>query len=144
MIATNHYLAGMAVAATLSNPLYVIPVAFASHFVLDSLPHFGLKYSKNKGKIITGVAVADIVLLLLAAALIASRYPGWFSVAGLVAISPDVAWIYRFVGREKFGSLPPAPYNSFNKWHAGIQKFESPWGMIVEVGFLTALFALLV
>jgi hypothetical protein len=143
MIATNHYLAGVAVAATLSNPWYAIPVAFASHFVLDALPHFGLEYSTHKGKVLTGVAVVDALVLLFAALLILPNYPTWFIVAGLIAISPDGAWIYRFIVKEKFGSLPPAPYNSFNKWHAGIQKLESPWGMLVEIGFVIAMLALL-
>ena len=44
MTATNHALTGAAI-ATLgkATPICAIPLAFASHFVCDSLPHFGLK-----------------------------------------------------------------------------------------------------
>lgn len=38
MLATNHYLTGVAVAGALGNPIAVLPAAFVSHFILDALP----------------------------------------------------------------------------------------------------------
>jgi hypothetical protein len=42
MTLTNHLLTGAAIAKLLPSPV-AIPIAFASHFVLDALPHFGCK-----------------------------------------------------------------------------------------------------
>lgn len=134
MIATNHYLVGVASAALLKNPVIVFPVAFASHFILDALPHFGLKYSKNRGKILLSIGIVDAVVLLVAMVLTVNHYPTWYLPVGIVAISPDFAWVYRFIIKERFGALPPSPRSTFNAWHANIQKLESKRGAVVEIG----------
>lgn len=139
MLATNHYLAGVACAAALKEPVSALPAAFASHFVLDILPHFGLKFSKRRGKVLAVVALLDVAMLLAACYITARLYPGWYILAGLLAVTPDLAWVYRFTVREKFGKLPPPPSNAFNRWHTGIQKFESTWGAAIEVPLLLAL-----
>lgn len=39
MLVVTHFLTGAAIASVSSNPLIFIPVSFASHFVLDTIPH---------------------------------------------------------------------------------------------------------
>ena len=143
MIATNHYLVGVAIVVGLKNPILVLPAAFASHFVLDALPHFGLKYSTQRGKILLIGATLDTLLCIAAFVLTLHFYPTWYVLAGLVAITPDFAWVYRFTIKEKFGKLPPAPCSRFNDWHTNIQKFESPRGGMVEVAVAATLAAFL-
>lgn len=136
MTGTNHYLAGVASAVVFKNPALAIPVAFASHFVLDALPHFGLQFSKDRAKVLLSISTIDILLLAMSVVFTVHSYPIWYVFAGLTAVSPDFAWVYRFTIREKFGKLPPPPTNRFNNWHASLQKLESVWGGFVEIGFL--------
>lgn len=139
MTATNHYLVGVASAAALQNPIIALPVALASHFVLDALPHFGLKYSKRNNKVLIAVAIFDLFLLSFAIALTISNFTLWQVVAGLLAVSPDFAWVYRFIVKTNFGKLPPPPSNAFNTWHSQIQRYESKSGAIVEIVALIGL-----
>lgn len=136
MIGTNHYLFGVATAVVVKNPVFALPLALASHFALDILPHFGVKVgTKHRGEIIVVDAIIDFFLLVAMIILTLRFYPSWYVLAGLTAMSPDFAWIYRFVFKERFGTLPPQPRNKFNAWHAGIQKLESIPGVIVEIVF---------
>src|SRR5665811_640253 len=51
MLTTPHAAAGIAIGAMIGNPILVIPVAIASHFVLDSIPHWQetlAPYTPNK------------------------------------------------------------------------------------------------
>ena len=48
MTATNHALTGTAVALTISNPFIALPVALASHFICDAIPHFGLSSYEDR------------------------------------------------------------------------------------------------
>jgi hypothetical protein len=143
MTATNHYLVGVASAVLLKNPLVVLPVAFASHFVLDLLPHFGLGFDKERGKILIITAGIDIVFLILAISMTVNKYPTWYICSGIVAYMPDLAWIYRFIFPEKFGSLSPGPENKFNAWHSRLQKYERWWGAFIEIGVAGLLFTLM-
>ena len=144
MIGTNHFLVGVGIATVLKNPLLAVPVAFASHYVVDMLPHFGLKMGiPNRGKILARSAYIDVPLVLLVFILTLINYPGLYVVAGLAAMSPDFAWVYRFTVQEKFGKLDPQPENRFNSWHVSIQKLEFAWGWTIELVVFIALFSLL-
>jgi hypothetical protein len=132
MTGTNHALTGAAIGFLIGSPMAVIPAAFLSHFVLDALPHFGESFGQRKklSKIVRGIDSVILASFLLVLMLTSS----WIMVLGAVlAISPDFAWIYRFVIAERFGSLAPRPTNRFNTFHAAIQKFESRNGLMVEV-----------
>lgn len=144
MTGTNHYLAGVGIAVVFKNPLLVIPMAFASHFILDIMPHFGLAVgSKNRGTILLRTAIIDASLVAFAVILTSVNYPIWYILAGLTAMSPDFAWIYRFTIEEKFGRLDPKPSNTFNTWHYSIQKLEFTWGFLIEIIVAVTLFTLL-
>ena len=132
MTGTNHALTGAVIVAIISVPVIALPLAFLSHFALDTLPHFGEIYNKRKA-LSKSIWIIDAVLLtfLLVGLIISTN---WLLLAGaLLALSPDFAWVYRFVVSEKFGKLPPKPTNRFNKFHAGIQKLETKQGLVVEI-----------
>jgi len=40
MLETPHVAVGIAIATKVGNPMLAIPIAFASHFVLDKIPHW--------------------------------------------------------------------------------------------------------
>lgn len=141
MTLTNHLLTGAVLAKVLPLPI-AIPLAFASHFVLDSLPHFGfasIEERMKRKKLLGAVVLLDFILgVVLSVWLISQGHLSWFLV-GLVAYSPDLLWIYRFCVEEKFGKLKPTKGNRFIQFHVNIQKYERLWGGLVEVLYATGL-----
>lgn len=134
MTGTNHALTGAVIATVILNPIILIPVAFASHFVLDSLPHFGEVIGKRNTLSKTVWAIDGVVLVAILLFLVVTS--NWLILLGaMMAISPDGAWIYRFVVSEKLGKLAPKPTNRFNSFHENIQKFESRKGLIVDIAW---------
>jgi len=146
MTLTNHLLAGSLIAKYLPLPI-AIPVAFASHFVLDALPHFGFKTiderleQKDSVLLKTMILLDVLVALIFATWLIYNNHLSWLLV-GLVAFSPDFIWIYRFIFQENFGKLRPRPGGRFIQFHAGLQKREFPRGWVVEMIVACGLFVL--
>lgn len=131
MTATNHALTGVFVVSVISSSFFALPLAFASHFILDFLPHFGEVFEDRK-RFSMIVWVVDLILLFSLLTVLAFGSQ-WLIMAGaILAISPDFAWFYRFVFHENFGKLAPRPLNKFNKFHVSIQKFESRSGLIFE------------
>lgn len=72
MLETPHVALGAAIAVAIPNPLVSIPLAFASHFVLDMTPHWNphlntetKKYGRltNKTLVIIGLDLACALLL---------------------------------------------------------------------------------
>jgi hypothetical protein len=145
MTLTNHVLTGAVIAKFLPLPV-AIPLAFASHFVLDALPHFGYKTVEDRIRnvhIFRAIVIVDaVVTALLVLWLLKDRHYAWL-LGGAVAYSPDLAWIYRFSVEEKFGKEEPTKGNLFIQFHRGIQKYERAWGLGVEVVYGLATFLLL-
>ena len=79
MLDAPHAVVGAAIAASIPNPYIGIPLAFASHFVLDKVPHWNPhlnteteKYGKPTRRS-TQIVILDTSLALLAGFFIASR-----------------------------------------------------------------------
>ena len=143
MTGTNHALTGAVIVTAVSVPLIALPLAFMSHFVLDSLPHFGESYV-NRKKISKIIWTIDLVFLFLFLAGLTVT-GNWLLLTGaLLAISPDLAWIYRFIVDEKFGKLHPKPTNRFNSFHISIQKYESKRGIFVEIAWFVIFIIILI
>lgn len=142
MTATNHAITGALIASVVTQPILLIPVAFASHLVLDALPHFG-EVAGSRKKLSKTVWLVDGVLLATLLLWLASSLQWIFVLGAIIAVTPDVAWVYRFLVKEKFGKNLATPLGGFNKFHAGIQKLESRRGLIVEVAWCVAGFYLL-
>lgn len=74
MLSTPHLLVGAAIVKTIPNPYISLPLAFLSHFALDSIPHwdgspkapFGMK---TTGWIIIDYLIGSSIVLLLTAGL---------------------------------------------------------------------------
>ena len=150
MTGTNHFLAGAAIGLTVGNPVVAVPVAFASHFVLDALPHFGVEYDeklKRRPKIFHYIVTIDAAIgatFLALALLLAYTQSLWLvPVCMIAALSPDFIWIYRYTIRERFGTLPPLPKGPLTRFHSNIQRYERLWGIAVEVLFLVAMCAII-
>lgn len=145
MTLTNHLLTGAALSKFLPLPL-AIPLAFASHFVLDALPHFGFPNIESRMKRLWLFKFVIGLDLFLAVALstwfVKSGHSEWLF-TGLVAYSPDLLWIYRFTVEEKFGKVHPTTGNRFIQFHRNIQKYERLWGGIIELVYGVFIFSLL-
>lgn len=145
MSLTNHALAGSIIALVVNEPLIALSLAFASHFLLDALPHFGYPGNKGYGEaikhklsyIVTGV---DVVLLVLVLGALALTGNGLAVMAGLVAAAPDAIGLLNFLIYEKHGRKPGAFFKVFHvKFHRAIQRYERPWGIWVEVAAFVGL-----
>jgi membrane-bound metal-dependent hydrolase YbcI (DUF457 family) len=148
MTLTNHLLTGAALAKFMPLPI-AVPLAFASHFVLDALPHFGFKgmgnmeaRRKHKKLLISVVSLDCILGILLSVWLIDAGHYKWLLV-GAVAYSPDLLWVYRFTIVEKFGKLAPNKGNRFTQFHSNIQKYERVWGGAVELVYAAGMFLII-
>jgi hypothetical protein len=136
MTATNHALSGALIGAVITQPLIALPLAFASHFVLDAIPHLGFDdhggHHKAK-KMFAGMLLADAFFL--------SAVMVWLFIIGapllvfaclFLAGSPDFIWAYRYIFKEKFGKKPEPVKNLFNRFHARIQTSQTLQGVWVE------------
>lgn len=149
-MATAHTLVAGAIASNIGNPTLVLPLALASHFILDSIPHwdFGTNWRK-RSKLSTGIfAIADTVVgltlawivyaqtvspLLLAATLIISLLPDWL----------EAPWYIFFANQNHKGPKANASiienacygvYKLTNKAHT---KAPFPWGLISQIATVT-------
>lgn len=151
MTATNHMLAGAVVATAIQQPLIVFPAVIASHFVLDVLPHFGVREDtpseRNKHPLFRYVLVIDFFLtaglLLLLPSILHGTVSWWVLVLGMfLAWAPDLMWVREFFqnakaheDRERHGKVV--------HFHQKIQWFEKPLGLITEVVFFGGMAVLL-
>lgn len=139
---------GVGIAILTKNPFVAMPLAVLSHYILDSLPHYGFKVweQRNIGifkiifrtMLILDVFVFSIFILFL----IKNNVPAWYYLAGIFGYLPDLAWWYIWLIPEKFGTVR-AELNFINRFHSNIQKFERLWGLIPEVIYGTTLFVII-
>jgi hypothetical protein len=139
MMATNHMLAGAVVATGIQQPLLIVPLAVASHFLLDMLPHFGIHEDdhakRNKHPLFYYVLIVDITLVVSLLALLPFILKGavsaWVLLLGMVlAWLPDAVWIRHFLHSRRGHKLAQS---WVTKLHDKIQWFERPPGIVVEI-----------
>lgn len=144
MTTGNHILVGTLIAVTVKQPVLVLPLAFASHFVLDSLPHYGYEGNgygvamKHKTTfVMEALGIAGIILLLTT-----GLYGlNLVTLASIVAVSPDFEWIYRYFIYERRGL--ELHDTLFTKFHKKVQWGERKWGIYVEVPFFAVGYCIL-
>lgn len=101
MLETPHALLGAAIAVKLGNPALSIPIAFASHFVLERVPHWNPhlnneieKYGKLTKKS-TIIVIIDASVALILGSAIAFSQPNTTLILGTLlssfaAVLPDL------------------------------------------------------
>ena len=142
MTATNHALTGAVIALAVKQPVLVVPLAIASHFVLDSMPHFGgLPVTSRKFLFVlagdTGIAAG-----LLSSMVLLQPPLWWVAVLGAVcAMAPDLMWFPNFL-RAVTGRPTKKP-DSITKWHKKIQRYERPQNMPFEGVYFALMLPLL-
>jgi hypothetical protein len=154
MTATNHAMTGAVIALVVKEPILAIPIAFASHFVLDSIPHFGMYENdvirRNAHWLFRTVVSIDlplfIILLIIIPQLAAATVAWWIVFSCMAAaVLPDAVWVYRFIREVRTKEWKPGGW--YPRWHQAIQWFEQPIGLIVEImwlGIMSLIFAKLI
>jgi len=149
MLITNHVLAGSLIGLNIKEPALAIVIAFASHFVMDALPHFGYPGRKGYPEVLKhklSYFVGSITLLsTLGVTLFLIANNQWFLlICGLVAASPDIAGWYNYVAYEKHGKSAKGILKLLHvQFHRRIQNFERPWGIYIEAAIFIFLLLIL-
>lgn len=131
MTGFNHAAVGGFAGKLLPLP-FAIPVAFASHFVLDMLPHYGISHDKRDNHFWRIFTVLDFLLTtayLVWVLFVQQHYAVFF--CGIIAVCPDFIWVARIIRTRSFDLSEPK--SRFAKWHARIQRYERPWGIYLEI-----------
>lgn len=139
MLLTVHTLTGALIAVAVKEPMLAAPLAFVSHFVLDSTPHFGLDgldFKTPKGKV---VGVMDCFGALVTWLILISLFPAqWFlvSVGVFFACLPDLLYLPDIF----FNHIPSKKLLHF---HSRIQWSQTPPGTITDATWAAAVIFML-
>lgn len=134
MFVTVHVAAGAAMASVIPNPLISLPAAFASHFVLDAIPHWHdtvipEKATKKTYMLSTADFVIAVILTLYYLSTLAEPNLVWIILASTI-MDTDVL-LYPWC--KKFGWRNPWP-SFVSKIHGGIQnETKSLWGLFPQL-----------
>ena len=148
MLETPHVIVGAAIASNIPNPYIALPLALASHFVLERVPHWNphlnTEFEKN-GKVTrqsTAIVIADVILAISFGTFIASlKLPDinhflTIMFACLFSVLPDVVeGPYFFLG------LKSEAIKRWIKFQKSIQVDTKPfWGLFTQVATILAAF----
>ena len=113
MLETPHVIVGAAIATKVVHPALAIPLALASHFLLDAIPHWNPHLNSETNKLgkptkrTTTIVITDVLVSLGAGFLITFRFLPDVRHAALViiccfaAVLPDVVeGPYFFLGKR--------------------------------------------
>ncbi len=139
MTATAHALIGGAIAAAIPQPEIALPLAVASHLILDMVPHWdvGLNWKKKNKVVLFAESMLDLTVGILAAFLIFGRNVNPFYLLACIAFAEsfDILMMPYLLFGWKF---PPFS-TSYNLQHK-IQehaKLAAPWGIISQIFSVT-------
>lgn len=139
MTATNHGLFGSSIAITLHNyPVVAILVAIASHFLLDSLPHYGDDAMSLHDKKFYKILGSDMFLAVVTTLVVATAWHQYFFlviICAFAAASPDLMWIYY-----EYINKPLKKRHLVPRFHSWIQWSQTPNGAFIELTWFICFF----
>jgi hypothetical protein len=138
MLTTPHAVTGAALGALLVNPILVVPVAFGSHFILDSIPHWQETLPPYTPTWKTWTRIPfDLALAVSLVALIAFWLPDRAAAIWMGAVAanlPDADVLLIVLPKLKRGLLAKT-YD----WHCRIQReTASLWGLVPQLTIMAA------
>jgi hypothetical protein len=137
MVATNHAVTGALIGLSLGHPV-ALPLAFASHFVLDAIPHYGDDNKRIATRSFVIQLLIDAAFCGLLVLTLALKGPAnWLLAAScaFLAASPDFMWIPKFLHARR-GNKEGKSHSSVIRFHTWVQWFQKPIGAVVEVVWL--------
>lgn len=136
MTGLNHAATGIAIALIVRRPEFALPLALASHFVLDSVPHS--RVSLHRPKIVAGYLIAETVAMVTLTTICMLLFRDLWLLIGACAVAaflPDMLWPFFFNG-----TLRDKPFfKKFYQFHQSIQWAETYRGWAVEGLYLIVL-----
>ncbi len=132
MLTTPHLLVGGAIGTAIGNPLVAVPVAAASHFILDGVPHLmGIVEVEDLDKKDVFFVVGDVVLGLSVLLLLSINNPAWehLWIGAFAAVLPDFHHLAQVL-------LGPDALKRYDNFHL---KFHYKKSMHVVTGMATQL-----
>ncbi len=136
MLVSPHITAGVALGAVIGNPIIVIPVAFASHFLLDSIPHWQETLAPYKPtaktyiRIPFDLAIGLVVILLALKAQPDHALAIWLG--AIFASGADLDVLLIVYPKFKQGLL-----EKYWDWHCAIQRETSSlWGLVPQLAVI--------
>lgn len=138
MTGFNHALVGGLIGKFLPLPL-AIPLALASHFGLDTLPHYGMPHGKRDKSYFWKIFFTLDALATLGLAIwaIVNHHYAMY-ICGQIAVLPDFVWVFKVLRYRTFNLKHNNSW--FERWHISIQRLEFPWGIWIEVPLSIGLF----
>lgn len=146
MLELPHTLVGAAIATAIPNPLISLPLALASHFITDYVPHWNphLHTEKTKhGKISTrsyAIVATDATIALTLGTYIASRHlpdiPRFTTIllACFLSVAPDVLEIpYYFFHMEIPWIKKLIAFQRAHQWNV-----PAFWGFLAQTAVIIA------
>lgn len=145
MTAVNHALTGAAIGLISGQPAIALPLALASHFICDAIPHFGSLNTSAaiRSSLFRNYLILEAGLCFLLVTLLAVTQPTHWLLAAtcaFVAASPDFLWINRFRLERQRRTWQP---NAFSRFAQDIQWFQRPIGGLVEVVWFASALAII-
>jgi hypothetical protein len=146
MTGTNHGMTGAVIALTVKEPLIAVPASFASHFVCDAIPHFGVSEKELFQTKFNIILVTDFLVAVTIMVALGFWFPGqrWLIWACMIAAaSPDLMWAYyrlyvEHIKKRKFHLDPLA------RFHHVIQWSSTTPGALVEIAWFVLMGTILV
>ncbi len=138
MTGTNHGLTGAVIALIVKRPELALPLSFISHFICDSIPHFGNPKMKLFGKSFTLMLTTDFLVAVSIMAGLAVLFPNqkWLIWECMIlAASPDLMWAYYRLYKEKIKHKAGVAFGPISRFHAWIQWSETVPGIFIEIGW---------
>lgn len=140
MLETPHVAVGAAIATKIPNPLLAVPLAFASHFVMEMVPHWNphirtetLKFGHPTKRSTTIIVIDASLALLLGSAVAYQSLPNTGHAITIVAASfasvlPDLAEAPYFFLKKR--------HEFFNKWISFQKSIQVDtvwyWGLLTQ------------
>jgi hypothetical protein len=139
----NHVATGAIIGLAIKEPALALPLAFVSHFVLDSLPHYGIEYAKRKQfPAFKRILSFDAVITPLAIILIHHEAHSWLVFGTMVlAVTPDFGWFIKYAYDKHKRTPFSLPRDPFSRFHKRIQWGERPDGIGMGIELIYAILA---
>ncbi len=137
MTATGHAVIGTVIAAKIGNPALAIPIAFASHFVADMIPHWDTATNsrkKTRKKIFIESGIDVMISYIVSFVLVSFFFPqtslSYAYLMVFMAQLPDWLMAPYYFFRIKF---PLCIYAYRIQKNIFDHKLDKPWGIINQV-----------
>jgi hypothetical protein len=146
MLETPHVAVGAAIASKIPNPFIAIPLAFASHFVLEEVPHWNphiffetKTYGAPTKKSITIIVIDATIALALGSFIAWKALPNTghaitIMASSLASVLPDLVEAPYFFLKWKNKLL-----KSWLNFHKSLQCDAAPfWGLLTQAAVIFA------